>query len=424
MLEQKKYINLFTLLLSALPLGLVAGTFVSELIILLFIILFLFYSFSKNSFDYVKSFDLKAFFFLWIYLIFNSFIDFNSESLIRNITTIRFFILVIGIKFLINNKLIKIKQIFITWLLLISFVAIDILVESILGHNLIGISSNMNGRIASFFGRELKVGGFLVGFALISTSFFFEKKSFFNKNYVFALITIFLIIIFLTGERSNFIKFFIMFFFIFIFIYQKKIKIIIISSFVFFLVILGLYNLSNNLSILSLSNKDEKRNNFKNLLDRYSYDNFFLEKGLNEKYIKSEYGQKYIISKIIFYDHLFIGVGNKNYRKICPQYSEIFSNISKISCSTHPHQIYYELLVEHGILGTVLIMSLLFMIIKKNKGFQPLFIKRAALLYIVIIFIPILPSGSFFTSFGATIFWLNFGFLIANYKSKDLYLRH
>jgi hypothetical protein len=63
MLEQKKYINLFTLLLSALPLGLVAGTFVSELIILSFIILFLFYSFSKNSFDYVKSFELKAFFF-------------------------------------------------------------------------------------------------------------------------------------------------------------------------------------------------------------------------------------------------------------------------------------------------------------------------------------------------------------------------
>ena len=424
MLEQKKYINLFTLLLSALPLGLVAGTFVSELIILSFIILFLFYSFSKNSFDYVKSFELKVFFFLWVYLIFNSFIDFNSESLIRNITTIRFFILVIGIKFLINNKLIQIKQIFITWLLLISFVAIDILVESILGHNLIGISSNMNGRIASFFGRELKVGGFLVGFALISTTFFFEKKSFFNKNYAFALITVFLIIVFLTGERSNFIKFFIMFFFIFIFIYQKKIKIIIISSFVFFLVILALYNLSNNLSILSLSNKDEKRSNFQNLLDRYSYDNFFLEKGLNEKYFKSEYGQKYIISKIIFYDHLFIGVGNKNYRKICPQYSEKFSNISKISCSTHPHQIYYELLVEHGILGTFLIMFLLFMIIKKNKGFQPLFIKRAALLYIVVIFIPILPSGSFFTSFGATIFWLNFGFLIANYKSKDLYLRH
>jgi hypothetical protein len=238
MLKQKKYINSFTLLLSFLPLGLVAGTFVSELIILLFVILFLFYSYSKNSFDYLKSFELKAFFFLWVYLIINSFVNFNSESLIRNITTIRFFILVIGIKFLIDNKLIKIKQIFITWLLLISFLVIDILVESILGHNLIGISSNMNGRIASFFGKELKVGGFLVGFALISTSLFFEKKIFFNKNYVVPIIVIFLTIIFLTGERSNFIKFFIMCFFIFIFIYKKKIKIIIISSFVFFLVIL------------------------------------------------------------------------------------------------------------------------------------------------------------------------------------------
>jgi hypothetical protein len=39
----------------------------------------------------------------------------------------------------------------------------------------------MNGRIASFFGRELKVGGFLVGFALISTTFFLRRKFFLIK---------------------------------------------------------------------------------------------------------------------------------------------------------------------------------------------------------------------------------------------------
>jgi hypothetical protein len=35
-------------------------------------------------------------------------------------------------------------------------------------------------------------------------------------------------------------------------------------------------------------------------------------------------------------------------------------------------------------------------------------------LFILSTFIPLIPSGSFFTSFGASLFWLNIGILLSN----------
>ena len=46
-------------------------------------------------------------------------------------------------------------------------------------------------------------------------------------------------------------------------------------------------------------------------------------------------------------------------------------------------------------------------IIKKKD-----FLIKAGILFLTASLIPILPSGSFFTSYGAAIFWINYSFLI------------
>jgi O-antigen ligase len=113
----------------------------------------------------------------------------------------------------------------------------------------------------------------------------------------------------------------------------------------------------------------------------------------------------------------FFGVGNKNFREEClkddyenPNYKRI-----KERCATHPHQIYFELLSEHGFVGTTIIIFVIFFILFKSiKIYQ---IKKnsihlASILFVFSQFLPVIPSGSFFTAWGATIFWLNFSILI------------
>jgi hypothetical protein len=74
-----------------------------------------------------------------------------------------------------------------------------------------------------------------------------------------------------------------------------------------------------------------------------------------------------------------------------------------------------------GILGTLLIVSFIFFITKKAlliylKNYKSIIL--APILYIASTFLPIIPSGSFFTSFGATLFWLNIGIMFSLYKKN------
>jgi len=110
-------------------------------------------------------------------------------------------------------------------------------------------------------------------------------------------------------------------------------------------------------------------------------------------------------------------VGNKNFRIECQNqiYLDEDYKYTKSRCSTHPHQIYLELLSEQGILGALLIITFVSFVVTKSiylyfKNYNLIIL--APSLYVISIFIPLLPSGSFFTSFGATLFWINIGVIL------------
>ena len=93
--------------------------------------------------------------------------------------------------------------------------------------------------------------------------------------------------------------------------------------------------------------------------------------------------------------------------------------LKKIRCNTHPHQIYFEILVEHGIFGlSILFITLLSFIYQNLKIVleKKDFLLASLFFSNLIVFIPILPGGSFFTSFNAVIFWLNISFFYS-YKN-------
>ena len=61
----------------------------------------------------------------------------------------------------------------------------------------------------------------------------------------------------------------------------------------------------------------------------------------------------------IFKDNPIFGVGNKNYRVITTKNIETKINDNYV-LNTHPHQIYIELLSEHGLVGSIILLSIFY----------------------------------------------------------------
>ena len=145
------------------------------------------------------------------------------------------------------------------------------------------------------------------------------------------------------------------------------------------------------------------------------------ENNLMEYIIYSNYGPHYLAGIEIFKKKPYLGSGIKTFRKICEDVdlikyykNENYKYLANKKCSTHPHQLHIEILSELGIIGYSLFILLFFYLIFKSlkiyfKHKNSLIL--SPLLFIIAQFIPLLPSGSFFTNFGATIFWINVGLI-------------
>ena len=170
------------------------------------------------------------------------------------------------------------------------------------GKNIIGIESPLKfHRVSGFMGDELKAGSLILSFSLILSCFLINNDRY--KNIGLLLIIFFISVIFISGDRSNFIKsLFIMFVIIFFFkkeLLKKTIILIgILSTFIFFII-----------SNYNTFNERYKNQIFKN----FAQSNFnFIE------YIYStEYGKVYYTGITVFQNNKLFGVGNKNFRLLC-----------------------------------------------------------------------------------------------------------
>jgi len=397
------------ILLSLLPISLLIGTFISETILNLIVLNFLINSYIKNDWQWLSQKEFKILCIFWFYLILNCIIALDPTlSMSRAIFFIRFIIFIYAVAEILNEKKIE-KKIFIFWLLIILITVLDVNFEFIYGRNILGNTSSYEGRIASFLGEELKIGFFLYSLYLSTFAFFFSLTLEGKKRYLYSRIILFIILftfftIILTGEKSNSIKAFfcLLLFFILSKNYLNQFKIV----FIIFLLLLifFIYSKRGNLPITGTFQKIQN-DNFTTTLKN------------------SPHGAHYYAAWEIFKSYPIFGVGNKNFRIECnnPSYYNSSVKLSKYRCSTHPHQVYLEFLSELGFLGLAIFLYFLVNIL--FKSFSLYFKNRnlillSSALFITSTFLPFIPSGSFFTSFGATIFWLNVGILISNINKK------
>ena len=120
-----------------------------------------------------------------------------------------------------------------------------------------------------------------------------------------------------------------------------------------------------------------------------------------------EHTHHYITAYRIYIDNLILGVGVKNFRKFCSDEKYIES---KLSCASHPHNTYLQLLSETGSIGFTFLIIILIYFFKniithlryrlKRKYFFNDF-EICILSGIAIYLWPFVPTGNLFNN------WLN-----------------
>ena len=394
------------LLITLYPIFLITGNlFVNFFYIVISIISI--FNFKKSKVFFKSNIFYLLIFFL-IYLSFNLFFSLNIINSYPRV--IKFLLIILFVKEIstFNNDKTEIyfEKIIKLWVIVYFVVTLDVIFEIIFGFNSLGFRSSLEGRIASFFGDELVVGAFYHFFSLIVLSYLIKNN---HQNLLFVLLVILIISVsFMIGERANFIRlFFSIFLFSFLILkinYLKKIAIIGLT-----LLILG---------VIFYSNDGLKKRYYNQVSTLYSID------GINKYFKESQYGAHQITAYEIFKNNILFGVGLKNFREESKK--SIYENQDYYKTSqrqaTHPHQVHLELLSELGLVGYISFFILIFFSIifsYKNYLIYKNPYQLSSLIYIISCLIPIIPSGSIFSTFFGGIFWFSFGLMISfNKKLK------
>ena len=406
-------------LFSFLPISIIIGNAAINLNILIINIFFLFYCYRYNLWKWLKN---KTFFYLiiiYFFLVLNSIyslyflVENEINGLIRSALFIKFILLVFAFSTLMKNDNL-LDKILRNWLIVSLIIIIDVLFAKYFGSNILGFKSPDPARSVSFFKDEMVVGGYVFCFGYASITYFLKKDL--NNKYFLFFITILLLvplIVFLTGERSNFIKSSLLFFTIIFCLKENKFYFNYKTLFILFILSISLISLINETS------KTRYYEFFKRIKVVESHKTVF-DKLQNIKYIAH-----YDAAIKIFKEYPITGIGNKNFRNECSKdiYYEKKIKFSEQRCSTHPHQIHFEILSEHGIIGYILIISFILLFLIKNIK---IFIKNkdiyhlSNITYLSLFFIPILPGGGIFSTFNGSTFWIIFSLCNLIYEKKQL----
>ena len=417
-LKQYKLQDLLIILLfSLIPISFILGNLFINLNVILVDLFFLIICFRNKNWNWLKEKMFILIFLFYVYLVCNSFFSIQNPvgdifSVNRSLGFLRYIILIFAVEHLMfkNNRF---EPIFISWSFVTLVVLIDILFEFIFGFNIVGNTSPNSLRIVSFFVDELVVGSLILLFGYLSAIFLLDKlKDSYKTKIISNIILISIpIIIFLTGERSNFIKSTILFSILIFFIKDFLLIINKAKLFIVFLIIIISFLFLNQNLMTTYSSF------FKRIARVQSVD-------LISKLENIQYIAHYDTAIKIFKNYPISGIGSRNFRYECanPRYHNEKLKMNSHRCATHPHQIHFELLSEHGIIGYLFIIIFIFNFLFNN--FKVFLLKKnllhlSTLLYIFVTMIPILPSGSLFSTFNASLFWLNFALAYSFMVSKE-----
>lgn len=431
----EKSIKIQSFIIYLLPICLVSGPFLPDLIVSLSSIYFLFNSIKNNNFDYFKNIFFKFFFIFWIYITLNSFFSSNLLiSLKSSFFFIRFGIFSILIYYLLDKNKYFIKYFSLSLFVTFFVVLLDTYFQYFLGYNIFGMQSPQPNRLSSFFGDELIVGSFLSRLFPLIMAFgiLMHEKGIKYINYICIIFLILTdVIIFLSGERTSF-GLLVITNLLYI-IYITRFKVFRIFGFAISIIIIIVFVMNDNIlqkRMIKQTTKDLTQN-----LEYINPEN--KEKGLvfkEEKttkrkirFFSSVHESHYFTALNMFYDKLLFGVGPNMFRFECSKENYAYG---QFNCTTHPHNLHIQILAEIGIIGYMFfLLPLLFLGIFFLKNLLRLNKKNSLLhdyntclsIAIFLTLFPLAPSGNFFHNWLGIIYFLPIGFFIHAQLRKDEY---
>lgn len=414
-MKNKTNINLIkvnSFILYILPISLVTGPFIPNLIVTISSLIGLFLIIYNKQWNYFDNKFFKFFFIFSTYLILTSILNKNfSLNYVSGYTYLRYVIFSITLWHVLDCNNNFFKNFTKSVLLTISIIFIDAIFQYFNETNLLGIEKSSYNRISSFFGRDVKLGAYLARIYLFCFLFIylFTKKGSLNIIYLNLINILFVIIILLTGERTSFLIFFLNIILINLIIKENFVKKIFILLIVLFTAII-IFKTTEDIKIRYIDSTIAQ----------------FKESNLNGYNVFSKtHENHYKIAIRMFNDSKVIGQGPNSFRSLCD--NEKFRISSKNEgCSTHPHNIYVQLLGETGLIGFLfLLIAFIYVffqvtsaLIKANKNSIN---KKKFLFYVplCIYLFPFIPTGNFFNSWVNIIVFLPLGFLLKEIYSKN-----
>lgn len=399
-------------LLIFLPICAVIGNFALNLNILLLISLFLFVVIFESEKKNYKC--LYYLIFIILFLIFNNLNSYDLKLSIKgSVGFLKNILLLLSLVFFFKKK--NFLENFIKYTFFFTvFCSIDTLIQFYYGVDIFGFAPEISHgyRLSGPFGDEYVIGAFISKIAFITILYLINKK---KDNLTLIFLSFFLIIIFISKERSAFIVFFFAYFFYIIFS-KTKLK----KKFLFIFIFLSLI-----ISVLTINKSFYNKYilDIKNILG-LQQKTFLTASGsvTTNSYNDSRYAAHFLTAYEIFKDYPLFGSGIKTFRKVCSdqKYESINSNFKKFRCNTHPHNIYFEVLSETGILGFFLF--LLFIIYISVKSLL-IYLKSKSnenlinLCLIFILFFPFQTTGSLFSTFNGFFYPLILSVILCNLQN-------
>lgn len=377
-----------------LPLAFLTGPFLPDLICTILSLLGLYELIKRNINPNTIIKILIGFYFLILLSGILSSIELNSSIFYLRFVLFAFYVSIIS-----DPKVIRIFNII--FFIIFIFLFIDGITELITNKNLFGKMRFSEERLSSVFDDELILGSFLSrNFVFILLGLLFllnesNKKQKIKEIILYSFLFFFLLFIFLTGERVSFF-----YSLLSVLLYLKYIKkmdnskiILPIFFFIFCILILYFFNVPSVKRMIELT------------LTQFFLDN----QKISFNFFSTQYEQHFKVSLLMFKENPLLGFGPKSFREICQFYPY---NTFENGCSTHPHNIYLQLLSEIGIVGFLIIFCLFLLTIIKffKSETQPQI--KIFLIPIIISLWPLVPTMSFFTNWINVIYFLPIGMVL------------
>jgi len=417
------FVNYCSFLICLLPAALITGPLIPEIILLICNIFFLIRVVQEKNFKYFNNIFFKIFLVFWISLnILSLFSDYILYSLKYSFSYIRYGIFVLSIYYLITNNKNFINNFYKSIIVTLLILLFDSYFQYFFGFNIFGFNKPSDFMISSFFNDELILGTYLLRISplLIALYLFFIYKKNTKLNWFLFYIAIAFPIIFLSGQRTPFYLSILFLLCSIIILKLDKYKFL---SLVFALIIISTNILMDQKKYVGAATGYKGRMvsdiiyNYKKIpeyqdkqIQDYKYLKYF--------FISPSHNSLWFTALELYSENKLVGQGPNTFRKTCQN----LKHEIQYSCSTHPHNYFFQLLSETGLIGTLIYIVIYLSILKSffidyfnlNNNKKNLHLKTIIFLKLSLLinFVPLFPNGNFFNNHQNILIFLPIGFLL------------